>query len=265
MISFITFATFFAIVQMGFAQETCATLNCAGYACCPDEDTGPVCIYQPSLYTCASGKRLCGTGEGVCGTACYDASMYTCENGVITQIQTGSSAPPTGAPGSPLCGTVSCNGNQCCNDSVLGPVCIYQPALYTCASGTRLCGTGQGVCGTTCYDASMYGCRNGNLFQLSATQAPTQSATVTSAPTSSPTSTATPTPTSTPTCATLNCAGYACCPDEVTGPVCIYQPSLYTCASGKRLCGTGEGVCGTACYDASMYTCQSGVITQIPQ
>jgi len=389
--------------------QSCSSINCAGFACCPDEVTGPVCIYQPSLYTCASGIRLCGAGEGVCNTVCYDESMYYCSNGVITQLPSSASATvgsgsasastsgssTTGSSSGQLCGTVDCGaGIACCNDVVTGPVCIYQPDLYTCAVGTdgdRLCGKGDGVCNNNCYDASMYYCNNNVITQLpqgsttGSAPATTSAPITTSAPgnncpgaantagvncpsgttccgagtitptcinntdtsvqccvyflsstqcpagstcggslgpgassdaqcgapgtsfcdagfnfnafctadqvcctsggtgiccpsgsscgineciaPSGPTSAATTAaPTVAPTgCASIDCGGSACCDDEVLGPVCIYQPNLYTCASGVRLCGAGEGVCNTVCYDESLYTCQNGVITQIPQ
>jgi len=212
-------STVFALLHCASAQS-CSSINCAGYACCPDEVLGPVCIYQPSLYTCASGVRLCGTGEGVCNTVCYDASMYYCNNGVITQLPSGAttaapttaapttSAPTTSAPNS--CTNYDrCGPNPCCPDEVLGPLC-YNPALYTCASGVRLCGSGQGVCGTACYDQSMYYCNNGVITQLAGgvtTAAPTTAAPTTSSP-------------------VFNCPGV----NDVTG---------VNCGAGSTCCGAG--------------------------
>jgi len=289
--------TFFAV---SYAQTTCATTDCGGYACCEDEVRGPACIYQPDLYTCASGIRLCPTGYGVCNTGCFDQTLYYCSNNVLYQLpasatvssgSTGSASGSSTTGNAPVtaCGSIAadCGSYQCCNDSVTGFQCVYQPDLYTCFQNIRLCSKGDGVCNTVCYDASNYICVNGVITQIpttggsaTATKAPTAKATVpatTKAPTQSPTTTKaptqsapttkatsapTPTASSVPTCANTDCGGFQCCPDEVLGPVCIYQPTLYTCASGVRLCGAGDGVCGTACYDASMYTCESGVITQ---
>jgi len=259
----------------------------AGIQCCNDSLTGEQCVYQPNLYTCYQNIRLCPKGDGVCGTACYDASLYVCVNGVITQIgaTTGATATQgptarptlaattnaptnspatTSAPVTPTaCGPIvsGCGaGVVCCNDSINGQQCVYQPNLYTCFQNIRLCPKGDGVCGTDCYDASNYICVNGVITQIPSSTTGGSSAT-TQAPTVRATSAPTPTASSVPTCANTDCGGFACCPDEVLGPVCIYQPTLYTCASGIRLCGAGQGVCGTACYNAAMYYCDNGVIT----
>jgi len=305
---------FAATVSLTAALQSCDSIDCGGYACCQDSVQGAVCIYQPDLYTCAAGIRLCGVGLGVCDTVCYDQSMYYCNNGVITQLpasspthtaspsptvahtsaptqkatstpthkattsptqkataapthkattaptQKATSAPtqkataaptqkatsaPTSAPTS--CAQMFCGGYACCDDVVSGPLCIYQPDQFVCASG-RLCPVGDGVCGTACYNQSIYFCVNGVVTAHPSSS--TSGGSTTGAAIS---------------CANTFCGTSACCDDAVTGPQCIYQPSLYTCASGVRLCPVGDGECNLNCYDQSLYYCNNGVITQLGQ
>jgi hypothetical protein len=115
-----------------------------------------------------------------------------------------------------------------------------------------------------------------------ATAAPTKSVTVaTSAPTKAPTSAPSKTQTAvgaetgesqpaaetgaeTSACANFGCASTTSCCDDVTlGPTCYYttQHSCLTGSEGTVLCATGDGVCGTVCYNAATYQCCNNEIT----
>jgi hypothetical protein len=231
---------------------TCATTACGTSACCEDQVTGPQCIYQPTLYTCADGVRLCPYGDAECNLTCYNSSIYYCNNGVVTQIPvspttTGGSS--TTGKNAGTCATTNCGTSACCEDQVTGPQCIYQPTMYSCVDGVRLCQTGFSECNLTCYNSSLYYCDNGAVTQIPPPASTTGGSTTGKNP---------------GTCASTNCGGYACCEDQVTGPQCIYQPTLYTCADGVRLCPYGDAECDLSCYNPNLYTCTNGVVTQIP-
>jgi len=198
--------------------QLCGSISCGGYQCCEDIYTGPACIFQPNLYDCVNGVKLCGKNLGECNGICFNQTLYYCSSGQIEQL------PASG------CTNVNCGPYPCCDDLYSGPQC-YNPSLYTCVNGVKLCGEGLGECNGVCFNPNLYYCNNGQLTQLSP-------------------------------CAQLNCGQYACCNDIYSGPQC-YDPTLYSCVNGVKLCGEGLGECNGVCFNQNLYYCNNGQLAQL--
>jgi len=149
------------------------------------------------------------------------------------------------------CGCSSCpDGNECCNDAVMGPTC-YDPTGYSCAnngaSTFRLCGQGLGACGGACYDTSNYFCCNGQIAQ----NGQSCSGATTAAPTSSPTTAAPTNAPSTTPCygddTVIQCAaGTVCCGNGTIFPSCMTDDGSKKCCVwylGATQCNASD-VCG---------------------
>jgi len=144
------------VAFIGFAQgqSACGSSCSASDLCCNDFVNGPAC-YDPSLYTCANGNRLCGVGEAACGSICYDPSAYSCSGG---ELQQGGTANPL------FCSPFNFNpceaGLSCCAET------CFEPSEYTCLNGA-LCPPGNSLCGESqCFDPSVQECCNDQLYLL---------------------------------------------------------------------------------------------------
>ncbi len=135
--------------------------GCGNLACCPTGTPDNHC-YNPNHRKCTSNglvwncfarfaddPQVC-SGHGAC------VGLDVCE---CTSGWTGFNCQdPSG-----------CNcyipTDKCCkdlNNNNGNPTC-YNPALYQCNGGDRLCPIGRLSCGKACYDPEEYQCVNGNL------------------------------------------------------------------------------------------------------
>jgi hypothetical protein len=124
--------------------HSCA--NCrSGLLCCNDLNSGKATCYDPAVYQCNNGNRLCPKGYLSCGRACYLPTIYQCNSG------------------NRLCplGFLSC-GNSC-----------YSPSQYACSSNNQLVNKCvPGICGNLlccpanggCYNPNHLSCQNSGLF-----------------------------------------------------------------------------------------------------
>jgi len=84
----------FAVPNIGYlasvstpTPQACVSQVCgASEGCCPDSRMGQEVCFDLESYQCIGGiggQYLCGLGEGVCGTFCFDASLYNCCNNTL--------------------------------------------------------------------------------------------------------------------------------------------------------------------------------------
>jgi beta-glucanase (GH16 family) len=165
-----------------------------------------------------------------------------------------------------------CGGASCCDDQRNGAVC-YNALAYDCPvdsfnQKTLLCGKGLGACGGVCFDNNNYICQAGKIAQKPpgyVAPAPQPTTPKPANPAPAPAPTPTQNSGSGAVCPAGGCGSNSCCNDGRNGPVC-YSPNTHTCAQDNRgifqLCGKGNGSCNGACFDANIYQCVGGKITQ---
>lgn len=128
--------------------------------------------YNSAAYTCTINDKgaqvLCSTGSSSCGNACYDSSLYCCQNSGLTQKSlcpalTRTTAATTAATTKTTSAATqtSAANNGLCNGGG------YDATHYTCttneAGAQVLCQNGYSSCGGACYLTSSYCCKNHQL------------------------------------------------------------------------------------------------------
>jgi len=125
--------------------------------CCNDAYIGSVC-YDPTTSDCVSGIKLCGKGEGACGSICFDTSLYTCN--ADGQLLQGSSTPSSPQP--LFCSAFNLNpcgpGENCCDQT------CFDPTVQICLNYDNLCPLGNSVCGVYCYNVDTEECCDNRIF-----------------------------------------------------------------------------------------------------
>jgi len=135
--------------------------------------------YDQNAYTCTinnNGQQvLCPVGLSSCGQACFSPNNYCCNNGNLlakgqcpavqpstSATRTTTTATPTSSTSTPTPTTPTeaagfCNGQR------------YDWNLYDCtvnqAGRKVLCQKGNQSCGESCFNPSLYCCKNGALTQ----------------------------------------------------------------------------------------------------
>lgn len=221
--------------------------------CEPHQELCGTYCYDPTLYSCNTASMnltslpgVCGQSEVWCGVKCYDPRNYTCVNAATLVDWSVGQGCPTGQE---LCGQVCYNPSAnlaCSTDFVICPVGMgvcnktcYNTSRYDCLGQEIVmhpgyCPTGMGLCGQRCYNMTDYTCKRDLLI-----------------------------PAVSGGCATNPClAGDSCCSDAYNGTLC-FENTYYECKSesmGTILCGKGLSVCGTECFDPTIYVCQNNAV-----
>jgi len=152
-----------------FASSSCSSMQCgASDQCCSDSVNGPVC-YNPATSDCVGGTKLCGKGEGACGNACYDTTMYSCTSD--GQLLQGGSSPSS----QPLfCSTYNvepCGQTEmCCNQE------CYNPETHSCVN-YFLCPLNYELCSEECFNPANQECCNNVVYAKGASVCSSESAT----------------------------------------------------------------------------------------
>jgi len=143
-------------VAVAAAASSCSTTVCgASDQCCNDAYHGPQC-YNPSTSDCVGGAKLCGKGEGACGSTCFNQSSYMCTpSGELVQ---------GGSSGSLFCSpfiiTPCGPGQYCCEDTCYNPTEFDCLNYFLCPKGFSICGDGQ----YQCYNPEESECCNNRIY-----------------------------------------------------------------------------------------------------